>query len=136
MVASATQLRIRIAIITAAALLLIIGLVFQPLAIRLAQAAANERGWTLTVRRVRPGMRGLWFKDLRASRPAVGDFQVALDAVLVPWSKLASRNAFVVVGGSVRLPERLQSLSDDFSNTARASHSARDRENWRYVSRG
>ena len=128
MVASATQLRIRIAIITAAALLLIVGLVFQPLAIRLAQAAANERGWTLTVHRVRPGMRGLWFKDLRASRPAVGDFQVALDAVLVPWSKVASRNAFVVVGGTVQLPKRLESLRDDFTATSRASLGARPRK--------
>ena len=118
--APATQRKIRIAAFTAA-LLLVFGLVIQPLAIRLAQATATERGWTLSVRRVRLGMRGLWFKELRATRPAVADFQVALDAVLVPWSKLASRNAFFVVGGTVELPAQLERLAEDLSAHSRSA---------------
>jgi hypothetical protein len=118
-----TKRRMRNIAIVAAVSLLTIAFVFQPLAIHLAQASAKERGWALAIRGVRPGTRGIWFKNLSASQPAISDLHVRIGAVLVPWSRLASRDALVVVGGTVTLPERLEALSNDLSPKAGVTRS-------------
>ena len=123
MLAPMFRRRLRITAIAAAGLLLIGGLVFHPLAIHLAQVSARERGWTLTVHHVRVGSKGVWFKGIHASHLNVRDFQVELAAALVPWSKLASRNTLIVTGGTIDLPERLKSLSDEYSTS---QHHARE----------
>lgn len=112
MQAPAAKFRIRIAVLSVAALLLVGGLFFQPLVIRTAQSAARERGWTIEVSRVRLGVQGLWLKDIRGFRHSAPGFEMTLNAVLVPWNQLMSRGALVVNGGTLNLPEHLESLTD------------------------
>jgi len=113
--------RTRIGIITVAALSLGSLLFLQPLAIGVAKSAARERGWTIEIRKVRLGLYGLWLKQIRAIRPNVPDFEVKLNAVMIPWATLFSQNRVLVEGGIITLPEHLESLQDSLIHSQPAS---------------
>jgi hypothetical protein len=122
--------RTRIGIITVAASLLGSLLFLQPLVVGVAKSAARERGWTIEVRKVRPGLHGLWLKQLRALRSNVPDFELKLQAVMIPWANLFSQSRVVVEGGTITLPERLESLQDSLTQSQPASGMAVKSHHW------
>ena len=117
--------RWRIVVLSAALSLLIGALVFQPLAVHYAESAARQRGWSVIVGHATLGARGVWLKAIRVTRDRVPGLEVRIDAIRVPWSKVFTRDGFVVIGGSVLLPDNLDSLREELSPNSQAKRTSK-----------
>jgi len=120
----------RILIASLAGLLVLFLIVLHPLARSVARAAALNRGWNLQSQSARFGWRGLWLRRVRVTAANAPELQANFGAVLVPWSGMIGSKRVAVYGGEVRLPARLNGLSQRLNKKAPGQLGARIAERW------
>lgn len=118
------------AVATGCVALIAIVLALHPLAHALLQRAAHQRNWMAQAHSVRLGLRGIWFKGVRAQSTRVPEFRVNIDAVLVPWSRLGGSRQLSVAGGTVELPPELSAAKSALFPASAGSVTHQQKSDW------
>ena len=83
---------------------------FPMLVRRGASRAAEQRGWQISIDRVRPGWQGIWLLGIEAQHSPPARIRARLNAALIPWGSVLASKRVLVRGGTFQANGSLKQL--------------------------